>query len=131
VPIQCPQYHRNTIFSFKVIYCFKFFVVQLFSEYIITNMCLTISNKHWRALPYIFAKFSKDFIFFARNSLMLCAVLYDLTQILYMYTFSIGDYLGLDITIFLAYTVNFSSSTSIIIPSRANRMPSTSEKHQL
>jgi hypothetical protein len=62
---------------------------------------------------------------------MLCVVLYDLTQILYMYTFSIGDYLGLDITIFLAYTVNFSSSTSIIIPSRANRMPSTSEKHQL
>jgi hypothetical protein len=38
---------------------------------------------------------------------MLCAVLYDLTQILYMYTFNIGDYLGLDITIFLAYTVNF------------------------
>jgi hypothetical protein len=29
---------------------------------------------------------------------MLCAVLHDLTQTLYMYFFSIGDYLELDIT---------------------------------
>jgi hypothetical protein len=95
-------------------------------------MCLTIFNKQWIVLPYILAKFSKDFIFCTEFSLMLCAVLYDLTQTLYMYTFSIGDYLELDITKkSLGYPITFSSSTSIIITSRANRMPSISEKRRL
>jgi hypothetical protein len=58
-------------------------------------MCLTIFNKHWRVLPYILGKFSKDFIFCKECSLMLCAVLHDLTQTLYLYTFNIGDYLEL------------------------------------
>jgi hypothetical protein len=62
------------------------------------NMCLTIFNKHWTVLPHILAKFSKDFIFCKECSLMLCAVLPDLTQTLYMYTFSTLDYLELDIT---------------------------------
>jgi hypothetical protein len=63
---------------------------------------------------------------------MLCVVLPDLTQTSYMYTFSTGDYLELDITKkSLAYPVTFSSSNSIIILSPINRMPSTSEKHHL